>query len=107
MTYPSIYPTGSTIYDPEECWNGYTLYNIQGYGALLINMNGEEVKLWENLYGFPNKLLPEGQVMGSTGERNKNFGFQDLRDLVQIDWDGNTVWRFNKYEFIVFNFVFS
>ena len=100
MTYPSIYPTGSTIYDPDECWNGYTLYNIQGYGALLINMNGEEVKLWENLYGFPNKLLPEGQVMGSTGERNKNFGFQDLRDLVQIDWDGNTVWRFNKYEFI-------
>ncbi|MCL6479707.1 MAG: aryl-sulfate sulfotransferase [Peptococcaceae bacterium] len=63
-------------------------------------MNGREVKLWENLYGFPNKLLPGGQVMGSTGERNKAFGFQDMRDLVQVDWDGNIVWKFNQYDFI-------
>jgi hypothetical protein len=100
MTYPTIHPTGATIYNPEKCWNGYTLYNAMGYGALLVDMNGNEVKLWENLYGFPNKLLPGGHILGSTGERNKKYGFQDMRDLVQIDWDGNTVWKFNTYDYI-------
>ena len=100
MTYPTIYPTGATIYDPEKCWNGYTIYNIQGHGALLADMNGNEVKLWENVYGFPNKLLPGGHIMGSTSERNKKYGFQDMRDLVQIDWGGNIVWKFNQYDHI-------
>jgi len=100
MTYPSVYPTGATIYNPKKCWNGYTLYHIQGYGALLIDMNGREVKLWDRVYGFPNKLLPGGYVLGSTGERNKKYGFQDMRDLVQIDWDGNIVWKFNQFDYI-------
>jgi len=29
MTYPSIYPTGTTIYNPAKCWNGYTVYQIK------------------------------------------------------------------------------
>ncbi|MDA8337623.1 MAG: aryl-sulfate sulfotransferase [Peptococcaceae bacterium] len=100
MTYPSIYPTGATIYDPEQCWNGYTIYQAPGVGALLINMNGAEVKLWKNLHGFPNKLLPGGYVLGSTGERNNAFGLQDKIDLIQVDWDGKIAWKFNQYEFI-------
>ncbi|GAB6181292.1 aryl-sulfate sulfotransferase [Desulfotomaculum defluvii] len=100
MTYPSVYPTGVTIYSPEKCWNGYTLFQVEELGALLINMNGGEVKLWRNLHGFPNKLLPGGQVFGHTGERNIAFGVQDGIDLIQVDWDGNIVWKFNQYEFI-------
>ena len=26
MAYPNVYPTGTTIYDPEKCWNGYTIF---------------------------------------------------------------------------------
>ncbi|SHK44231.1 aryl-sulfate sulfotransferase [Desulforamulus aeronauticus] len=100
MTYPSIYPTGVTIYNPEKCWNGYTIFQVEDLGALLINMNGGEVKLWKNLHGFPNKLLPGGQVFGHTGERNIAFSVQDGIDLIQVDWDGNIVWKFNQYEFI-------
>jgi hypothetical protein len=100
MTYPSVYPTGTTIYDPERCWNGYTIFQAKEVGALLIDMNGSEVKLWKGLHGFPNKLFPGGYVLGNTGERNTAFGMQDQIDLVQVDWDGNIVWKFNEYEYI-------
>ncbi len=100
MTYPSIYPTGTTIYNPEKCWNGYTIFQAKEVGALLIDMNGTEVQLWKGLHGFPNKLLPGGHVLGHTGERSNAFGMQDQVDLVQVDWEGNIVWKFNQYEYI-------
>lgn len=100
MTHPSIYPSGVTIYNPEKCWNGYTIFQAKEVGALLINMNGGEVQLWKGLDGFPNKLLPGGYVFGHSGRRNNAFGMQDGMDLVQVDWDGNVVWKFNQYEFI-------
>lgn len=101
----SIYPTGTTIYDPEKCWNGYTVYQSDMFQcnrgrAVLIDMNGNTVNQWKGLDGFPNKMLPGGYIMGSTGMRNAKYGLQDMADLVQVDWDGNIVWRFNKYECI-------
>lgn len=100
MTYPSIYPTGTTLYDPNQCWNGFTVYQSKYLGALLIDMNGTEVKLWKGLQGFPNKMLPGGFILGYSGERNTKYGMQDFIDLVQVDWDGKVVWKFNEYEFI-------
>jgi hypothetical protein len=99
----TIYPTGTTIYDPEKCWNGYTIFqasmnSARDVGALLINMNGNIVNQWRGLDGFPNRIYPGGYVMGSTGVRNPKYGFQDMLDLVQIDWDGNIVWTFSEYE---------
>ncbi len=100
MTYPTVYPTGTTVYLPEACWNGYTIFQAKERGALLIDMNGREVRLWKGLHGFPNKILPGGYVLGHTGERNTNFGMQDYRDLIQVDWEGRIVWKFNEYEYI-------
>ena len=100
---PSIYPTGTTIYEPEKCWNGYTLFQAElhrknGYGAVLKDMNGNAVNRWKGLDGMPNKMLPGGHIMGSTGVRNFKYGYQDMVDVVEADWDGNTVWKFDKYE---------
>lgn len=100
MTYPSVYPTGTTVYLPEKCFNGYTLFQARELGALLIDMNGGEIKLWKGFHGFPNKLLRGGHVLGHTGERSTKFGMQDYRDLVQADWNGEVVWKFNEYEYI-------
>jgi len=100
MGHPTIYPTGTTVYLPDKAWNGYTIYQAAELGALLIDMNGREVHLWKGLRGFPNKLLPGGYVMGSTKERDPRYGFQDEADLVQVDWNGNIVWRFNRHEYI-------
>ena len=100
MPMPSVFPTGTTIYDPEKCWNGYTLMPIKKVGAVLIDMNGNVVKVWKNFQGFPNKLLPGGYVMGSLGIRDSNFSYQDQTDLTQLDWNGNVVWKFDHKDYI-------
>ena len=96
MAIPSIFPTGTTIYKPEKCWNGYTLFHEFDNGATLIDMNGNVVRHWKDFQGFPNKMLPGGYIMGSLGVRKAEYGYQDQTDLTQIDWDGNVVWSFNK-----------
>ena len=100
---PSIYPTGVTIFSPDKCWNGYTIFQsdlLQGKksSAVLVDMNGNVINQWKGLDGMPNKMLPGGQIIGSTGVRKPKYGHQDMIDLVQADWDGNIVWKFNRYE---------
>ena len=94
----NVFPTGVTKYDPEKAWSGYTLMQVVGVGAVLIDMNGNVVRTWDQFQGFPNKLLPNGGLMGSLGMRPKEYGYQDMADVTQIDWDGNVVWSFNRKE---------
>ena len=28
MGHPTIYPTGVTVYNPEKCWNGFTIFQL-------------------------------------------------------------------------------
>lgn len=100
MTYPTVYPTGTTVYNPEKCFNGFTVFQAKELGALIIDMNGGEEKLFRGFHGFPNKVLKGGFILGHTGERSTKYGMQDYRDLVQLDWDGNIIWKFNQYEYI-------
>ena len=70
MGTPTIYPTGATLFSPDKCWCGYTLFIAMETGPALVDMNGRVVHLWKGLHGFPAKLLPGGHVMGSpTGVR--------------------------------------
>ena len=39
MGHPTIYPTGVTVYDPERSWNGFTIFQAQEVGAVLMDMN--------------------------------------------------------------------
>ncbi len=98
MGYPTVFPTGVTLYLPDLAWSGYTLLQAAEVGALLIDPLGREVQLWKGLQGFPNKLLPGGQVFGSRGQRAPQVAVQDQIDLVQVDWDGNVVWKFDHLE---------
>ena len=100
---PTVYPTGTTIYNPEKCWNGYTLFQTSVYqfisvGAILTDMNGNVVNHWKGFHGKPNKMLPGGHIIGSSACRNAKYGHHDMVDLVQVDWDGNVVWKFDRYE---------
>ena len=84
MGYPSVYPTGSTIYDPKECFNGYTCFRTHE-GVVLIDMNGNVVHLWKGLEGFPAKPMPGGFVFGSTARRNPKYGYLDMElSLIHI-----------------------
>ena len=100
MGHPTIYPTGVTVYNPEKCWNGFTIFQALEVGAVLMNMNGRENKVWKGVHGFPNKIFPGGYLMTSRGSRDGRYGVQDGLDLVQIDWDGNVVWKFDRNEYI-------
>ena len=64
MGYPSVYPTGATLYDPSRAWSGYTLFQATEHGAVLVDMNGRVVREWPELHGFPNKILPGGAILG-------------------------------------------
>ena len=100
MGIPTVHPTGTTIYQPEKCYNGYTIFHAPELGTMLIGMNGQEIRLWKGLQGFPSKILPGGYVMGSSGERDTKYGYQDNVDLVQLDWDGNVVWKYDGHDYI-------
>ncbi|HEY7444657.1 MAG TPA: aryl-sulfate sulfotransferase [Vicinamibacterales bacterium] len=96
--YPSVYPTGTTIYQPEKTWNGYTLHDApDGKGVALIDMNGRVLKRWEALATSSGvfRMLPGGYVMGGDKDRPPH---QEAEALIQLDWNGKEVWRFDRTE---------
>ena len=95
---PSVYPTGTTIYDPEKAWNGYTLHDTPDeQGAVLVDMNGAVVKHWTGIDAVPSpfRLLPGGYVMGGKTPRRPH---QEATSLVQVDWNDRVVWEYNRLE---------
>jgi hypothetical protein len=95
---PTVFPHGTTIYKPDKCFNGYTILTTKGNQTILIDMNGNVVKHWENLCDeeHPAKLLPGGYAMGATGGMGRLFGHEDSNDLSIVDWDGKIVWTYPK-----------
>lgn len=93
----TVYPTGTTIYDPDRAWNGFTVLSPLGTQAVLvIDMNGNIVKRWDdfnNSAGGPARVLPGGHVVAASGARPPH---QESLELIQRDFDGNVVWRFDK-----------
>lgn len=79
--------------EPGKCWDGYTLLNAfvgPGFtsGVILINMDGEIVHQWPGAGGSffgAAKMLKGGYVVSGEGG-----------DLVQRDWCGNEVKRFEN-----------
>ena len=100
MGHPTIYPSGVTIYNPEKCWSGFTIFQAQEVGAVLMDMNGREVNVWKGVLGMPNKLFPGGTLLTSRGRRSGKYAVQDGLDLVQVDWEGNVTWAFDQVEYI-------
>jgi hypothetical protein len=92
---PTVFPTGTTIYDPDRAWNGYTLHDTPNDGTVLIDMNGHTVKRWPDMLGFPPRLLPGGYIMGGVTDGAPH---QENAALVELDWEGNEVWRFDHLE---------
>src|SRR5215471_21387890 len=84
LAAPSVYPTGTTMYDPERAWNGYTVLSpLNTQAAVVIDMNGNVVKQWEgyvNSAGGPARVLPGGAIMGTGGA---NPPRQESTELVQ------------------------
>ena len=101
FSYPSVFPTGTTIYHPDKTWNGYTIHDAPiPHGAVVIDMNGNVVKQWKQITSVPGpfRILPGGYVMGGDKPR---LPYQEAIALLQLDWDGNEVWRFDRMEQVI------
>ena len=98
-TGQTVYPTGTTIYDPDRSWNGFTVLSPLGTQAVLvIDMNGTVVKRWDgfnNSAGGPARVLPGGLVMSASGARPPH---QESLELVRRDFDGKDLWKFSRSE---------
>lgn len=95
MGLPSIFPHGVTVYQPDKCFNGYTIVPIRENAALLFDMNGREVRQWE-IKAMPPYLLPGGSLLGVGGYTPAELGRHAAEYVVQVDWDGNVVWKSNR-----------
>src|SRR5215510_15523502 len=93
----SVYPTGTTIYDPDHSWNGYTVLSpLRTQAVIVIDMNGNIVKRWDgyvNSAGGPARVFPDGVVMAANGA---NPPHQESLELIQRDFEGHVIWRFDR-----------
>ena len=98
---PSVYPTGTTVYQPDKAWNGFTVFIApEEIGAIVVDMNGNPVKQWTGYHGGaggPARVLPGGHVLAGGPTRARH---QESNALIQMDFDGNVVWQFDQTEHI-------
>jgi len=94
-SYPSVFPHGTTIYNPDKAYSGYTLFSVDNFGAFLIDMRGNVVHEWKSVgvVDHPVKMLPGGHIMGATGNGGRIIGHEDSNDLVIADWNDSIIWR--------------
>src|SRR5262245_15994889 len=92
----SVYPTGTTVYDPTRTWNGFTVLSPLGTQAVIvIDMNGNVVKQWDGYNdsaGGPARIFPDGVVMAASGT---NPPHQEAVELIQRDFEGHVICRFD------------
>src|SRR5205085_6388447 len=90
VTAQSVYPTSTTVYDPDRAWSGYTVLSPLGTQAVIvIDMNGNVVKQWDgyvNSAGGPARIFPDGVVMAANGT---NPPHQESVELIQRDFEGH------------------
>ena len=93
----SVFPTGTTIFDPDRAWSGFTVLSPLATPAVpVIDMNGSIVKQWDgfnNSAGGPARVLPGGSVIAANGARPPN---QESLELLQRDFDGKVIWSFSR-----------
>src|SRR5678815_4574718 len=92
----SVYPTRTTVYDPANSWNGYTVLSpLNTQAVIVIDMNGNVVKQWDgfvNSAGGPARIFPNGVVMAANGT---NAPRQESLELVMRDFAGKVLWKFD------------
>jgi outer membrane protein assembly factor BamB len=96
---PTVYPTGTTIYQPDKAWNGFTVLSPLGTPAVIVlDMNGRVVKRWDGfdlVSGGPARVLPGGVVVAPQGNAMPHL---ESLALVAEDFAGKELWRFGHGE---------
>jgi hypothetical protein len=99
LAFPTVFPHGTTIYNPKRCFNGYTVFGteVEQEGTVLIDMNGNVVRQWKDICQaeHPPKLLKGGYLAGTMrpepAKKGRIWGDEHSTDLVIVDWNGKVV----------------
>lgn len=86
----TVYSIGTTIYDPDKCFNGYTLftYLYTDPEVKLIDMNGNLVHKWKSRAERA-KILKNGNlIVNETREGEKK------PIVAEYDWNGHRLWEY-------------
>jgi len=96
---PTVFPSGTTIYEPDKAWNGFTVLSPLGTPAVIVlDMDGRVVKRWDGFdlgSGGPARVLPGGVVIAPQGNGSPHL---ESQALVAEDFDGKELWRFDHGE---------
>jgi len=110
LAAPSVYPTGTTRYDPSRAFNSLVLFTGADNVARLIDLDGNTVHEWKDA-GNLSTLLDPALTGGRRGHVLVTLETIDGRgtDLVpgqvtgkiskrigELDWDGKAVWEFGE-----------
>jgi len=111
FSWPTIYPTGTTVYLPDQAYNGYTLFTPidakpdVASTMYLINMRGEVVHRWQLPFvALSGRLLPDGNLIAiginpKTPPNRPGFGKFWIGgaagSIIEVSWDGKPVFRHN------------
>ena len=86
----TVYPLGVTIYRPDKCYNGYTLFSFPyEVGVFLIDMNGNLVHKW-NIRAIRARLLKNGNLL--VVERRKG----EKNVVKELSWEGELIWEYES-----------
>ena len=82
-----------SLYDPERAWAGYTLVFYERRVPMLVDMNGRVVHSWPDVRAVGRaRLTPSGSLLYISVDDS----------LVEIDWDGHPVRKYNTGEHTYF-----
>jgi hypothetical protein len=105
---PSVYPTGTTIYDPAKAYNSFVLFPGGDDVSRLIDLTGKVVHEWK-YSGQPVAFIDPALIDGKRGhifvtletEEGKGTdlvpgqGMTRVRKTVgEVDWEGKKQWEF-------------
>lgn len=114
---PSVYPTGTTLYDPDQAQNGYVLISVD-FKDVYANVNNKDAFKDKPDFASPNAVPaaePSDVVFLMDMNGNVVHSWKDLGDnkkiyllpdghllsiserqsaAIEYDWDGNEVWRY-------------
>ena len=96
----TVFPTGVTLYEPDQCFGGYTIL-WRGTSVRLVDMNGRTAHEWNNDIGGSGnrvvraRLLPNGHVLIAANSPTLQTEMMSQTGLIrELDWDGNIVFDF-------------
>ena len=109
LAWPTVFATGTTLYNPERSSAGYTLFAPVGKKpdgsstVFLINMSGAVVQQWSvPLFALHARLLPNGNLLFLGQSEKEPAGRPGLGKfwmggaagtILELDWDGKTVFQ--------------